>query len=100
MPGRPRSHTVSIDRAIDRIDSTYARKLDHDPADPIGRRAPGPDRRLFASVRPALVPLLVAARTGAGEPESVSVNGELGGETTYSGLAPAVIRLRSLWFRT
>ena len=44
--------------SIDRVDFTYARKLDCTIRQiSWAERAPGPDRQLFASVRPALVPL-------------------------------------------
>jgi homoserine dehydrogenase len=72
--------------AIDRIDFTYARKLDCTIRQiSWAERAPGPDRRLFASVRPALVPLSSPLARAQGSQNLVSVNGEFGGETTYSG---------------
>ena len=71
---------------IERIDFTYARKLDCTIRQiSWAERAPGPDRRLFASVRPALVPLSSPLARAQGSQNLVSVNGEFGGETTYSG---------------
>jgi len=71
---------------IDRVDFTYARKLDCTIRQiSWAERAPGPDRQLFASVRPALVPMTSPLAQAQGSQNLVSVNGEYGGETTYSG---------------
>jgi homoserine dehydrogenase len=72
--------------SIDRVDFTYARKLDCTIRQiSWAERAPGPDKQLFASVRPALVPLSSPLARAQGSQNLVSVNGEFGGETTYSG---------------
>jgi homoserine dehydrogenase len=72
--------------SIDRIDFTYARKLDCTIRQiSWADRAPGLDRQLFASVRPALVPLSSPLSRAQGSQNLVSVHGEFGGETTYSG---------------
>src|SRR4029453_8670943 len=71
--------------SIDRVDFTYARKLDCTIRQiSWAERSPGPDRRLFASVRPALVPMTSPLAQAQGSQNLVSVNGEYGGETTYS----------------
>jgi homoserine dehydrogenase len=72
--------------SIDRVDFTYARKLDCTIRQVSwAERAPGLDRQLFASVRPALVPLSSALARAEGSQNLVTVQGEFGGETTYSG---------------
>jgi homoserine dehydrogenase len=72
--------------SIDRIDFTYARKLDCTIRQiSWAERAPGPEGPLYASVRPALVPLASPLARAQGSQNLVSVNGEFGGETTYSG---------------
>jgi homoserine dehydrogenase len=72
--------------SIDRVDFTYARKLDSTIRQiSWAERAPGVDGQLFASVRPALVPLSSPLARAQGSQNLVSVNGEFGGETTYSG---------------
>ena len=72
--------------SIDRVDFTYARKLDCTIRQiSWAERAPGPDTQLFASVRPALVPLSSPLARAQGSQNLVTVNGEFGGETTYSG---------------
>jgi homoserine dehydrogenase len=85
--------------SIDRIDFVYARKLDctirqvswaeRDPqragSHGDAGRSPRLDARLFASVRPALVPLSASLARAKGSQNLVTVQGEFGGETTYSG---------------
>ena len=72
--------------SIDRVDFTYARKLDCTIRQiSWAERAPGPDRQLFASVRPALVPMASPLARAQGSQNMVTVQGEFGGETTYSG---------------
>jgi homoserine dehydrogenase len=72
--------------SIDRIDFTYARKLDCTIRQiSWAERAAGPGGPLYASVRPALVPLTSPLARAQGSQNLVSVNGEFGGETTYSG---------------
>jgi homoserine dehydrogenase len=72
--------------SIDRIDFTYARKLDCTIRQVSwAERAPGLDKQLFASVRPALVPLTSPLARAEGSQNLVTVQGEFGGETTYSG---------------
>jgi homoserine dehydrogenase len=72
--------------SIDRIDFTYARKLDCTIRQiSWAERALGLDRQLYASVRPALVPLTSPLASAQGSQNLVSVKGEFGGETTYSG---------------
>lgn len=72
--------------SIDRVDFTYARKLDCTIRQVSwAERAPGPDNQLFAAVRPALVPLSSPLARAAGSQNLVTVQGEFGGETTYSG---------------
>jgi len=71
---------------IDRVDFTYARKLDCTIRQVSwAERAPGADRQLFASVRPALVPMSSPLARAQGSQNLVTVHGEFGGETTYSG---------------
>ena len=72
--------------SIDRVDFTYARKLDCTIRQVSwAERAPGLDTQLFASVRPALVPLSSPLARAEGSQNLVTVQGEFGGETTYSG---------------
>lgn len=72
--------------AIEHIDFTYARKLDCTIRQiSWAERAPGSDEQLFASVRPALVPLSSPLARAQGSQNLVTVQGEFGGETTYSG---------------
>jgi homoserine dehydrogenase len=72
--------------SIDRVDFTYARKLDCTIRQVSwAARAPDPDRQLFASVRPVLVPLSSPLARAEGSQNLVTVQGEFGGETTYSG---------------
>ena len=72
--------------SIDRVDFTYARKLDCTIRQiSWAERGPGIDRQLFASVRPALVPLSSPLARAQGSQNLVSVTGEFGGETTFSG---------------
>ena len=71
--------------SIDRVDFTYARKLDCTIRQiSWAERATGPDT-LFASVRPALVPMSSPLARAQGSQNLVTVYGEFGGETTYSG---------------
>ncbi len=72
--------------AIEHIDFTYARKLDCTIRQiSWAERAPGPESQLFASVRPALVSLSSPLARAQGSQNLVTVQGEFGGETTYSG---------------
>ena len=72
--------------SIDRVDFTYARKLDCTIRQVSwAERGPGPDAQLFASVRPVLVPLSSPLARAQGSQNLVTVQGEFGGETTYSG---------------
>ena len=75
--------------SIERIDFIYARKLDCTIRQ-ISWAERGPlsgdtNGRLFASVRPALVPLSSSLAHAKGSQNLVTVQGEFGGETTYSG---------------
>jgi homoserine dehydrogenase len=80
------------------IDFTYARKLDCTIRQVSwAERAPGPDQQLFASVRPALVPLSSPLARAQGSQNLVTVQGEFGGETPIRALAQAVIRRRWPW---
>jgi hypothetical protein len=45
-------------------------------------RAPGADQQLFASVRPALVPMSSSLARAQGSQNLVTVHGEFGGVTT------------------
>jgi len=72
--------------SIERVDFTYARKLDCTIRQVSwAERAPGLDTQLFASVRPALIPLTSSLARADGSQNLVTVQGEFGGETTYSG---------------
>jgi homoserine dehydrogenase len=72
--------------SIERVDFTYARRLDCTIRQVSwAERAPGLDAQLFASVRPALVPLSSPLARAKGNQNLVTVQGEFGGETTYSG---------------
>jgi homoserine dehydrogenase len=72
--------------SIDRVDFTYAQKLDCTIRQiSWAERAPGADRQLFASVRPALVPMSSPLARAQGSQNLVTVHGEFGGDTTYSG---------------
>ena len=72
--------------SIDSIDFIYARKLDCTIRQVSwAERAPGADKQLFASVRPALVPLSSPLARVDGSQNLVTVQGEFGGATTFSG---------------
>ena len=72
--------------SIDGVDFMYARRLDCTIRQiSWAERTPGPDRQLFASVRPALVPISSPLARAQGSQNLVTVYGEFGGETTYSG---------------
>src|SRR5262245_38809687 len=72
--------------SIDRVDFTYARKLDCTIRQVSwAERAPGGDAQLFAAVRPALVPVSSPLARADGSQNLVTVRGEFGGETTDSG---------------
>jgi len=85
--------------AIDSIDFVYARKLDCTirqvswaergsrarPPRMKPARPRGEDNQLFASVRPVLVPLTSPLARVDGSQNLVSVQGEFGGATTFSG---------------
>ena len=84
--------------AISAIDFVYARKLDCTIRQVSwAERGRGPDQQLFASVRPALVPLSSPLARVEGSQNLVSVQGEFGGATTFPVLARAAIRRRSRW---
>jgi homoserine dehydrogenase len=72
--------------SIDAVDFVYARKLDCTIRQVSwAERGRGPDHQLFASVRPALVPLSSPLARVDGSQNLVSVQGEFGGATTFSG---------------
>ena len=72
--------------SIDSVDFIYARKLDCTIRQVSwAERVRGADRQLFASVRPALVPLSSALARVDGSQNLVTVQGEFGGATTFSG---------------
>ena len=72
--------------AIDSIDFVYARKLDCTIRQVSwAERGRGEDKQLFASVRPVLVPLASPLARVDGSQNLVSVQGEFGGATTFSG---------------
>jgi homoserine dehydrogenase len=72
--------------SIDRVDFTYARKLECTIRQVSwAERALGPERELFASVRPALVPLSSPLAGVDGSQNLVTVHGEFGGANTFSG---------------
>src|SRR5207237_8029644 len=85
--------------SIDSIDFVYARKLDCTirqvswaergsrarPPRMKPARPRGEDNQLFASVRPVLVPLTSPLARVDGSQNLVSVQGEFGGATTFSG---------------
>jgi homoserine dehydrogenase len=72
--------------SIEAIDFVYARKLDCAIRQVSwAERAGGSDKPLFASVRPALVPLSSPLARVEGSQNLVSVQGEFGGATTFSG---------------
>jgi homoserine dehydrogenase len=70
--------------SIDRVDFTYARRLDCTIRQ-VSWAERGADKQLFASVRPALVRLSSPLARVEGSQNLVTVQGEFGGETTYSG---------------
>lgn len=72
--------------SIDRVDFDYARRLDCTIRQVSwAERAPGLDKQLFSSVRPALVPLSSPLARVDGSQNLVTVHGEFGGATTFSG---------------
>jgi homoserine dehydrogenase len=72
--------------AIDSIDFVYARKLDCTIRQVSwAERGRGADHKPFASVRPALVPLSSPLARVEGSQNLVTVQGEFGGATTFSG---------------
>ena len=72
--------------AVEPVDFTYARKLECTIRQiSWTERSRGEERRLVASVRPALVPLSSPLARVEGSQNLVSVQGEFGGETTFSG---------------
>jgi homoserine dehydrogenase len=72
--------------SIESIDFVYAHKLDCTIRQVSwAERGRGADDHLFASVRPALVPLSSPLARVAGSQNLVSVQGEFGGATTFSG---------------
>ena len=74
-------------RAIEPIDFTYARRLDCTIRQVSwAERTRGETPTLFASVRPALVPLGSPLATVAGSQNLVVVQGEYGGQTAFQGL--------------
>jgi homoserine dehydrogenase len=71
--------------SIDRIDFIYARKLDCTIRQISWAERAAAGSSLFAAVRPALVPLSSSLAHAKGSQNLVTVQGEFGGETTYSG---------------
>ena len=72
--------------AIDFIDFVYARRLDCTIRQVSwAERDRGSHAQLFASVRPALVPLTSPLARVEGSQNLVTVHGEFGGATTFSG---------------
>jgi homoserine dehydrogenase len=72
--------------SVAQIDFTYARRLDCAIRQVSwAERAHGLDRQLYASVRPALVPLSSPLARVEGSQNLVTVQGEFGGATTFSG---------------
>jgi homoserine dehydrogenase len=72
--------------SIDSIDFVYARKLDCTIRQVSwAERGRGLGHELFASVRPALVPLSSPLAHVEGSQNLVTVQGEFGGATTFSG---------------
>ena len=72
--------------SIDAVDFMYARRLDCTIRQVSwAERARGSDKQLFASVRPALVPLSSPLAGVHGSQNLVTVQGEFGGATTFSG---------------
>jgi homoserine dehydrogenase len=83
---RPDDIPVRSISSVDRVDFTYARKLDCTIRQVSwAERAPGFDKQLFSSVRPALVPLASPLAAVEGSQNLVTVQGEFGGATTFSG---------------
>jgi homoserine dehydrogenase len=75
--------TISL---IDSIDFVFSRKLDCTIRQVSwAERGRGPDQQLFASVRPALVALSSPLARVDGSQNLVTVQGEFGGATTFSG---------------
>ncbi len=71
---------------IDAVDFVYARKLDCTIRQVSwAERSRGGGAELFASVRPALVPLSSPLARVEGSQNLVTVQGEFGGATTFSG---------------
>jgi homoserine dehydrogenase len=72
--------------SIDGVDFMYARRLDCTIRQVSwAERASGADAQLFASVRPALVPLSSPLARVEGSQNLVTVQGEFGGANTFSG---------------
>jgi homoserine dehydrogenase len=72
--------------SIDAVDFIYARKLECTIRQVSwAERVRGTDKQLFASVRPVLVPLSSPLARVDGSQNLVSVQGEFGGATTFSG---------------
>jgi homoserine dehydrogenase len=72
--------------SISGLDFMYARRLDCTFRQVSwAERAPGADKQLFASVRPALVPLTSPLARVEGSQNLVTVQGEFGGANTFSG---------------
>ncbi len=72
--------------SIDGVDFVYARRLGCTIRQVSwAERSPGIDKQLFAAVRPALVHLTSPLARAEGSQNLVTVQGEFGGETTYSG---------------
>jgi len=79
-------HRGSI-RLIEPIDFTYAHRLDCTIRQVSwAERAKGNPPKVFASVRPALVPLTSPLAKVEGSQNLVTVHGEYGGETAFLGL--------------
>jgi homoserine dehydrogenase len=71
--------------SIDLLDFMYARKLECTIRQVSWAERAGPDKQLFASVRPALVPLSSPLSRVEGSQNLVTVQGEFGGANTFSG---------------
>ena len=83
---RPSSILCRSISMVASIDFTYARKLDCTIRQVSwAEKGRGPSPQLFASVRPALVPLSSPLARVDGSQNLVTVQGEFGGETTFSG---------------
>jgi homoserine dehydrogenase len=71
--------------SIDLLDFMYARKLECTIRQVSWAERVGPEKQLFATVRPALVPLTSPLSRVEGSQNLVTVQGEFGGANTFSG---------------